>query len=125
VTDPDALDTLDALDGKVIWSREYVESRFIWKRRYPLWVLALAPLPSRSVRTAGYGDPGSARRAARRSDLHHVGCALRRRLRPTQGLGGVPVGSALRCSRAEHHPTRSRRSRDRRRCSTDPRSQAG
>jgi hypothetical protein len=32
---------LDALDGKVIWSREYVESRFSWKKRDPLWVLAL------------------------------------------------------------------------------------
>ena len=38
VTDPAVL---DALDGKVIWSRKYVESRFAWKRRDPLWVLAL------------------------------------------------------------------------------------
>ena len=34
-------DALDELDGKVIWSREYVESRFAWKRRDPLTVLAL------------------------------------------------------------------------------------
>lgn len=34
-------DVLDALDGKVIWSREYVETRFKWKRRDPLWILAL------------------------------------------------------------------------------------
>jgi hypothetical protein len=34
-------EVIDALDGKVIWSREYVESRFTWKRRDPLWVLAL------------------------------------------------------------------------------------
>jgi hypothetical protein len=34
-------DVLDALDSKVIWSREYVESRFNWKKRDPLWVLAL------------------------------------------------------------------------------------
>jgi hypothetical protein len=34
-------EVLDALDGKVIWSREYVESRFNWKKRDPLWVLAL------------------------------------------------------------------------------------
>jgi hypothetical protein len=34
-------DVLDALDGKVIWSREYVETRFQWKRRDPLWILAL------------------------------------------------------------------------------------
>ena len=34
-------DVLDALDGKVVWSREYVETRFKWKRRDPLWILAL------------------------------------------------------------------------------------
>jgi hypothetical protein len=34
-------EVIDALDGKVIWSREYVESRFQWKKRDPLWVLAL------------------------------------------------------------------------------------
>jgi hypothetical protein len=34
-------DVLDALDGKVIWSQEYVETRFKWKRRDPLWILAL------------------------------------------------------------------------------------
>lgn len=34
-------EVLDALDGKVIWSREYVESRFRWKARDPLLVLAL------------------------------------------------------------------------------------
>ena len=32
---------IDALDGKVIWSREYVETRFKWKKRDPLWILAL------------------------------------------------------------------------------------
>jgi hypothetical protein len=32
---------IDALDGKVIWSRDYVDSRFQWKRRDPLWILAL------------------------------------------------------------------------------------
>jgi hypothetical protein len=32
---------LEALAGKVIWSDEYVESRFAWKRRDPLWVLVL------------------------------------------------------------------------------------
>lgn len=37
----DDTDVLDALDGKVIWSREYVESRFRWKSRDPLFVLAL------------------------------------------------------------------------------------
>ena len=38
VGDPEVL---DALDGKVIWSRSYVESRFRWKVRDPLHVLAL------------------------------------------------------------------------------------
>jgi hypothetical protein len=32
---------LDALDGKVVWSRDYVESRFRWKARDPLHLLAL------------------------------------------------------------------------------------
>jgi hypothetical protein len=34
-------DVLEALDGKVIWSRGYVETRFKWKKRDPLWILAL------------------------------------------------------------------------------------
>jgi hypothetical protein len=38
VTDPEVL---EALDPRVIWTREYVASRFAWKRREPLWVLAL------------------------------------------------------------------------------------
>jgi hypothetical protein len=38
VTEPEAL---DALDGKVVWSRAYVETRFRWKSRDPLHVLAL------------------------------------------------------------------------------------
>jgi hypothetical protein len=32
---------LDALDSKIVWARDYVESRFKWKRRDPLWVLVL------------------------------------------------------------------------------------
>lgn len=32
---------LDALDSKLVWARDYVESRFTWKRRDPLWVLVL------------------------------------------------------------------------------------
>lgn len=32
---------LDALDSKLVWARAYVESRFAWKRRDPLWVLVL------------------------------------------------------------------------------------
>jgi len=38
VDDPEVL---DALDGKVVWSRAYVETRFRWKARDPLHVLAL------------------------------------------------------------------------------------
>lgn len=38
ITDPDHL---AVLDGKLIWTREYAESRLHWKRRDPLWVLAL------------------------------------------------------------------------------------
>jgi hypothetical protein len=38
ITEPEQV---DALDSKLIWSREYVESRFKWKRRDPLWVLVL------------------------------------------------------------------------------------
>ena len=34
-------DDLAALDGRLIWSPEYAESRLKWKRRDPLWVLAL------------------------------------------------------------------------------------
>lgn len=34
-------DVLDALDGKVVWTREYVNTRFRWKARDPLQVLAL------------------------------------------------------------------------------------
>jgi hypothetical protein len=37
----DTSEVLDALDGKVIWSREYVGTRFRWKARDPLHVLAL------------------------------------------------------------------------------------
>ncbi|HEY8217676.1 MAG TPA: DUF1802 family protein [Acidimicrobiia bacterium] len=32
---------LDALESKVVWTQGYVESRFDWKHRQPLWVLAL------------------------------------------------------------------------------------
>jgi hypothetical protein len=38
ITEPEHL---DALDSKLIWARDYVESRFKWKRRDPLWVLVL------------------------------------------------------------------------------------
>jgi len=32
---------LDALDGKLIWTADYAESRLNWKHRDPLWILAL------------------------------------------------------------------------------------
>jgi hypothetical protein len=32
---------VEALDSKLIWARDYVDSRFKWKRRDPLWVLVL------------------------------------------------------------------------------------
>jgi hypothetical protein len=32
---------LAKLDGKLIWSADYAVSRLQWKRRDPLWVLAL------------------------------------------------------------------------------------
>jgi hypothetical protein len=38
ITEPEHV---DALDSKLIWARDYVESRFKWKRRDPLWVLVL------------------------------------------------------------------------------------
>ena len=38
ITDPEHV---DALDSKLVWAREYVESRFNWKARDPLWVLVM------------------------------------------------------------------------------------
>lgn len=38
ITDPD---DLAALDSKLIWTLDYADSRLKWKRRDPLWVLAL------------------------------------------------------------------------------------
>jgi hypothetical protein len=38
ITDPAAL---DAIDAKLVWTRDYVESRLEWKRRDALWILAL------------------------------------------------------------------------------------
>jgi hypothetical protein len=38
ITEPERL---AALDGKLIWSSDYVETRLKWKRRDPLWVLVL------------------------------------------------------------------------------------
>jgi hypothetical protein len=38
ITDPEQL---AALDSKLIWSHDYAESRLQWKKRQPLWVLAM------------------------------------------------------------------------------------
>jgi hypothetical protein len=38
ITQPDQV---AALDSKLIWTDEYVSSRFSWKKRDPLWVLVL------------------------------------------------------------------------------------
>jgi hypothetical protein len=38
ITEPEHL---DALDSKLIWTQDYAESRLHWKKRQPLWVLAM------------------------------------------------------------------------------------
>jgi hypothetical protein len=38
ITEPEQV---EALDSKLIWTSDYVSSRFRWKRRDPLWVLVL------------------------------------------------------------------------------------
>ncbi len=38
ITEPEHV---EALDSKLIWSADYVASRFKWKKRDPLWVLVL------------------------------------------------------------------------------------
>lgn len=38
ITEPEHL---TAIDGKLVWTHDYAESRLRWKRRDPLWVLAL------------------------------------------------------------------------------------
>ncbi len=38
LTEPEAL---DALDSRFVWTRDYAETRLRWKRRDPLWILAL------------------------------------------------------------------------------------
>lgn len=53
VTEPEVL---DALDSKVVWSRGYVESRFNWKRRDPLWVLALRTYRLEEPRTVPFRE---------------------------------------------------------------------
>ena len=38
ITEPEHV---ESLDSKLIWTSDYVSSRFTWKRRDPLWVLVL------------------------------------------------------------------------------------
>jgi hypothetical protein len=47
---------VDALDSKLIWTRDYVESRFNWKKRDPLWVLVLRVHRLVEPRTIGWDD---------------------------------------------------------------------
>jgi hypothetical protein len=53
VTEPEHL---EALDGKQIWSADYVASRFGWKRRDPLWVLVLRVHRLAEPRTVAWRD---------------------------------------------------------------------
>jgi len=38
ITEPEHV---EAIDGKLIWTADYVSTRFEWKKRDPLWVLVL------------------------------------------------------------------------------------
>jgi hypothetical protein len=53
VTDPDEL---ARLDSKLIWSSDYAASRLHWKRRDPLWVLALRAYRLDEPLTVPYRD---------------------------------------------------------------------
>jgi len=53
VTEPDVL---AALDGKLIWSSDYVETRLKWKQRDPLWVLVLRAHRYDEPITIGWDD---------------------------------------------------------------------
>ena len=77
ITEPEHL---DALDCKLIWSRDYVESRFSWKRRDPLWVLVL--------RVHRLDEPLTRAVARRVRRLHVVG-------RPTTACPPTPATLAV------------------------------
>jgi hypothetical protein len=53
ITEPEQV---EALDSKQIWTRDYVASRFNWKRRDPLWVLVLRVHRLDEPRTVGWRD---------------------------------------------------------------------
>jgi hypothetical protein len=53
LTEPDEL---AALESKFIWSHDYATSRLDWKRRDPLWVLALRVHRLREPMTVPYRD---------------------------------------------------------------------
>lgn len=41
ISEPEALEALEALEGKSIWTADYAASRLAWKARDPLWVLVM------------------------------------------------------------------------------------
>ena len=53
ITEPEHV---EALDSKLIWTREYVDSRFNWKKRDPLWVLVLRVHRLAEPVTVGWDD---------------------------------------------------------------------
>ncbi|HEX4491677.1 MAG TPA: DUF1802 family protein [Acidimicrobiia bacterium] len=53
ITEPEQL---AAIDGKLIWTGDYVESRLKWKSRDPLWVLVLRAHRFDEPLTVGWDD---------------------------------------------------------------------
>lgn len=53
LTDPDQL---DAIDSRFIWTTEYATSRLKWKKRDPLWILALRAHRLAEPITVSYRD---------------------------------------------------------------------
>jgi hypothetical protein len=47
---------IDALDSKLIWTRDYVRTRFSWKQRDPLWTLVLRVHRLQHPLTVGWRD---------------------------------------------------------------------
>src|SRR4051794_25640218 len=82
-------EVLDALDGKVVWTRAYVETRFRWKARDPLHVLALRVHRLTDPVTVPYRDEYGGGTAW--GGLHGVGGAPAGT--PTPPPSGVAVGA--------------------------------
>ena len=93
ITEPEHV---DALDSKLVWSRDYVESRFNWKRRDPLWVLVM--------RVHRLAEPLTVTLERRLRRLHVMGRLCRTARRP--GEPSVGSGALRRCVRgqAQGHP---------------------